>query len=865
MSSAPDWSLLPDNPVEFFGLPDDFDRVALKRKYNALLREFKPEKFPAEFQKLRAAYDSLESALRYGQGVAKRPQAAAEDVAALMREAEEALKPKARPVEPPPSDRSPERAPERPSRPVPRPPASRPEQSPQREPSRSKTREADPTRELVTLLASHPVPVVYKMWQDRPNKTAYDYYALALLGDSTDKTPATFVRWLLTGVAQLDGAGRGRRTNWNPEVDALWDLLRAWFGQATEPGVIAGALRFASNHVPGDRFYWLTESAWLRLARMVPFEKWNGLLQECEQKITDHRIDHRLEFYLRVFRVVCWTATPEWSATAKTFIDESMIELDRNEGVDTFQFDLLCQYLTTRAEFLNGNPLHQRLDDAIKGYFQAEEHEAAERVVECNHWIADHSDEVLEATPPGGKSHPSVWRLWERITDDVVDEWGNVASRWEVSDIVSYIHNWGVRVGAKSASQPTARLARYSTIIGGSGLVVGLIAIIGRLGVLAYQGAAAGEWGSFGLEVLLALLLIPPYFWLAIRIAKGSRESMYRHFTRHELVKLLRMVPAAHVYFSLAFKVFRDQKIEFASDRPFESILQQFDDDTGLEMFKIAQTMVHAEELLLSSDDEQSLTADLVRYRGIRRNFVDGSPTRRVVNHVLTGYLGQSEPERAKAFAEAQFWMAANPAVVARDLPAELTDGELLVSLWKKLHAKYNNSRPPVNQSMAYMRSARIDQLAMRLASAESNSIWSVAVVGLMMIAAALAFILIVGGIIIWTIRVAASEGLMQGFPWWLGSLTVMFWLGALVLVLNRLNNRARSNQYATSLRRETFMFCSAEAVSSEELTAIIRSLENRPSHGEKFENVDTLVSQVDQDVGLAIYQLARQFGSVAM
>ena len=45
----------------------DHDRRELKRSYNALLRRYKPEKFPQEFQRIRAAYEQLEANMRYGQ------------------------------------------------------------------------------------------------------------------------------------------------------------------------------------------------------------------------------------------------------------------------------------------------------------------------------------------------------------------------------------------------------------------------------------------------------------------------------------------------------------------------------------------------------------------------------------------------------------------------------------------------------------------------------------------------------------------------------------------------------------------------------------------------------------------------------
>src|SRR3954469_5292635 len=64
--AEPDWSCLPHDPQRFFGLSAEFDRRDLKRRYNELIRRFKPEKYPAEFQRIRAAYEELENAIRYG-------------------------------------------------------------------------------------------------------------------------------------------------------------------------------------------------------------------------------------------------------------------------------------------------------------------------------------------------------------------------------------------------------------------------------------------------------------------------------------------------------------------------------------------------------------------------------------------------------------------------------------------------------------------------------------------------------------------------------------------------------------------------------------------------------------------------------
>ncbi|HBN76831.1 MAG TPA: hypothetical protein DD473_13635, partial [Planctomycetaceae bacterium] len=58
-NSNPDWSLLPSQPQKFFDLEDDFSLRDLKRSYGKLIKKFRPEQSPDEFQKIRMAYERL--------------------------------------------------------------------------------------------------------------------------------------------------------------------------------------------------------------------------------------------------------------------------------------------------------------------------------------------------------------------------------------------------------------------------------------------------------------------------------------------------------------------------------------------------------------------------------------------------------------------------------------------------------------------------------------------------------------------------------------------------------------------------------------------------------------------------------------
>ncbi len=67
-NNEPDWSLLPRDPVKFFALPEEWTENDLKVSYSSLIRKFKPDRAPDEFQKIRRAYETLKARLEQGSG-----------------------------------------------------------------------------------------------------------------------------------------------------------------------------------------------------------------------------------------------------------------------------------------------------------------------------------------------------------------------------------------------------------------------------------------------------------------------------------------------------------------------------------------------------------------------------------------------------------------------------------------------------------------------------------------------------------------------------------------------------------------------------------------------------------------------------
>src|SRR5690606_37028527 len=157
MSSSvptPDWGHLPHAPQAFFGLADGFDQKALKRSYNRLLHRFKPEKHPEEFQRIRAAYEQLDNQLRYGRTAT--PAVHPKDSYQWTTDVEQDGK---------------------------------------------KPRSLTPRPPIAEQILREPVSEIYRQLANRPQKSPYEFYALAVMSDIVHrKDGLQFVRWLLGGL-----------------------------------------------------------------------------------------------------------------------------------------------------------------------------------------------------------------------------------------------------------------------------------------------------------------------------------------------------------------------------------------------------------------------------------------------------------------------------------------------------------------------------------------------------------------------------------------------------------------------------------------------------------------------------------------
>lgn len=358
--SQPDWSLLPDDPVRFFALAEGFDRTALKRAYNALVRRFKPEHHPAEFQQIRAAYEQLDQMLSYP-----------EQFAGFMR------------VRPAPPDEA-----EAESGPTAR-ISPRVQQKSLRE-------------KLIERLATESPETIYQELRNDDSSSPERYFALALLADVVERDkPLRFIEWLLAGLKKF------------PRADSLkWLLFEALRSPLPASAAEKILLACAETLSQGE-FYAITESLWEGLLRDDRAPVVEKLLTQCEQKLKGLALDCRATFMLRMARIALWLPDPAWGLSALEFAEAHFHELP---DYLTNELDLLSfvrEYIKRRPEFRTGDEVRGAIDSAMASFFSGEEQLADAQVVAANVRIATDPTATAAAFP---RRDDGAWdhgvRLW---------------------------------------------------------------------------------------------------------------------------------------------------------------------------------------------------------------------------------------------------------------------------------------------------------------------------------------------------------------------------------------------------------------------------------------------------------------------
>lgn len=376
----PDWSALPHDPVTFFALQPGYDRTALRRAYNGFLKRFKPERFPQEFQRMRAAYDALEQFLRY---TATPPGPSA-------------------------------------SRPIPPMPVARGRDTPAAEPAPAPARPGHPQppvrpaqRPFHERLAHASVPeLIAELMRTEP-KSPEDYFRLAVLRDSLpDAEPLCFLKIVLAGLKR------------HPGDAALSRLVHEALRTDLPVEDLSRVLHALAGFVPGDGYHQLTEPGWDQLLAKTTFKQFARHLRLCESTRTIRRSPGRTVFYLHIVRKALFKADAAWLEQAWAMVEEGDDVFARHLEEDIgFVREALAYRRCSAA--LQATETGRALDRVIRSSCESDEPAAQCHFLDFMMRVARDPERVL-ADLPDSSSEPleAAWGAFLWIQRDMAAKLG---------------------------------------------------------------------------------------------------------------------------------------------------------------------------------------------------------------------------------------------------------------------------------------------------------------------------------------------------------------------------------------------------------------------------------------------------------
>lgn len=370
MSTPPDpnWELLPDQPEAFFGLDEGYSRTDLKRAYTRWIKRFKPERHPQEFQRIRAAYEYLEGILRHGDGGSMG-----------TRETNRWSH----------SERAADPAGDQPAEEAPRPPQV----------------------DALAVLEEQGPAALAKALREHRQKSPRAWVQFALLEEELSGDPLAAVHQLLAGMAET-----ARPKEIYP---VLWGLLRDTRPPAEAarlvheltdatgaPGPPAGPSgpdrppRPEPGVIPARAYWHLTEHLWVELARGLPSDQVQKLMDRCQKRVGEEGEPGRLMVCLRLFRTAAPTASAAWLDAMRADLQERYSDFspDVRDEIDLALW--LHEALDARATLDRSTPPGMQLDAALMAILAGDEVAADRAFLEAMVWMGDHREDHLEQLPP---------------------------------------------------------------------------------------------------------------------------------------------------------------------------------------------------------------------------------------------------------------------------------------------------------------------------------------------------------------------------------------------------------------------------------------------------------------------------------
>ena len=324
-----DWHLLQRNPRAFFGLSPSFDRKELKRAYNVWLKRFKPEQHPQEFQRIRAAYELLDSQLRF-----RTEQDGPTETSELNLSNSLPMSPMSL--------------------------LSNEDHQPDKQPS------IDPIALVRDLVTGEDWKGAFEKLAQKPYKAPFDYLALAVLSDFStspaNDVPLGFIDWILAGLE----AHRGD--------SSLLQLLRAYLSEAAmNEDEMRRVLERIATIFPKDGFYFLSEPLWLRYLREVEWSTFLQTLRSCETLVRDHRHYGKMAFKIRLLRAALFKAPDDWCIDTLRELEENSQTLN---SALLPEFEIISGLFSLKqnaAAFVAKGPMSRRIFESMRSYCEAPE------------------------------------------------------------------------------------------------------------------------------------------------------------------------------------------------------------------------------------------------------------------------------------------------------------------------------------------------------------------------------------------------------------------------------------------------------------------------------------------------------------
>jgi hypothetical protein len=531
MRIDPDWRKLPDDPLGFFELPADFDRKSLKRAYSALIKQFRPETHPAQFQKIREAYEILESQNRYGVEQA------------MMTQFTSAWEQSSRPRQ----DRS-----------------------------QDDVVRADAISDFDAAIKDP--AATYRRLRVQPSKPQ-DYFLLATLSDLIEpREKQMYLKWMLTGVRDF------------PRDPGLLRLLTEYLTAFADAKIAFSTLITLSKLISGDEYLQVTEQLWLRLLQQVPFETWAKALQKCEAQLRFRSLRPRLAFQVAIMRRALWIAPQQWIAIGKKFLDQHGSEFDQGLDEEVEQLNSLIDYFYHSRTQLRGRPMFSTIDQLIETYCRFEFDEARPKITALCDEIARNSNALAESFPTYAEETDAntlmlvSWIAYDMATDSglgypqVEDRKLQELADATVLDISGTIHALAKRL---------QRMRFFQFVLPFLVIAFGpLIVVVGfsywPLISLAWLTVATGLYFGF----------VRPN-WLSPRADEKSRQLVLQAYENQWRPRLFRYVQACHTPASRSIQQLAESGELLGEQRLVEIALSFAERDAAIQVFSRMQLFLH--------------------------------------------------------------------------------------------------------------------------------------------------------------------------------------------------------------------------------------------------------------------------------